>query len=583
MDKLDLANPSGDVKHRYKEVLSQLCLVSQLNEAVSLIGNLPELCISIVNAIIDFTPAENCSIMLIDPETASLNLVVAKGRDDRGSFFGTNDLPTTVFARGEGAAGWAAENDRVLSIEDCETDQRFVKLDSAAKEVNSVICAPISTGGSVMGVINCSHSKKRSFSDTDKQNVALVADHCAVMLEKALALDKQKNEKSRLEKNVNDNATRLSEAQRALADLKEQLLRSERFATLGEMLASVAHELNNRIAPILVYSQMLRQQAANEKDEKRLRVIEESAMGAKAILETFLNYSRPDSKEKTPANLNQILQKTLTLTEYKLRNHGINVSLDLSPDLPLTTVNEKQIAQVFLNIVNNAVHAMEHTGGELRIRSSHDGNCVRFSVSDTGPGVPPELKERIFEPFFTTKDAGKGTGLGLSISRRYLEEHNGRVCLDDTQTPGAHFIIEIPRTDCRDASDDASAGGPPEGAAKILVVDDDSTIRDVIRDILGPGYSIQFAADGNDATNKLERDAFDLLVIDYHMPGFDGKQLYEWVVRNRPSLQNRIIFSTGDIYHREIREFFESTGCHCLIKPFSTSDLREIVSVALAA
>lgn len=574
MNTPDFEHLSGDMKHRYKEVLSQLCLVSQLNEAVALIGNLPELCIAIVNAILEFIPAENCSIMLTDPETGGLSLVVAKGREDRGSFFGNSELPTTVFARGEGAAGWAAEHAQLLSIEDCDADERFVKLGSASKEVNSVICAPLSSEGSVMGVINCSHSKKRRFSEADKHNVALVADHCAVMLEKALILDKQKRETRRLEKRVKDDADRLSQAEEELAALRERLQRAERFAILGEMTAGVAHELNNRIAPVLVYSQMLRQQAADEKDQKRLRVIEESAMTAKTILETILNYSRPGSQEKVPVNLNQVLQDALILTDYRLRNNGISVTLDLSPDLPPTAVNEKQVAQVFLNILNHAVQAMKHTGGELKIQSSYDDEFVRFVITDSAQGASDLL---------SSKDSERCAGLGLSTYRRYIEEHGGRIYVDNGQGAGGHLVFELPRTDrTNETSEDMTMEAPSERVARILIVDDDSTIRDVIRDILGPGYSIQFATDGRDATDKIEQNSYDLLVVDYHMPGLDGKQLYEWIVKNRPSLQNRILFSTGDIYHQEIREFFRSTGCRCLIKPFSTADLRDIVSGALA-
>lgn len=164
-----------------------------------------------------------------------------------------------------------------------------------------------------------------------------------------------------------------------------------------------------------------------------------------------------------------------------------------------------------------------------------------------------------------------------------MEDHNGRIFLDPTYTDGAAFVVEIPRMEAKRVSSRESLAPPTcsNNGARILVVDDDSAIRDVIRDVLGAGYDIEFATDGRDATNKIENDFFDLLVVDYHMPGFDGRQLYEWVVNNRPALKQRTIFSTGDIYREDIRDFIESTGCRCLIKPFSTADLREIVSGVL--
>jgi signal transduction histidine kinase len=583
MDDFGAHQSSREVRLRYEEALSQFCLLNRLIETVALIEDLPKLCISIVGTIIEFTAAENCSIMLDDSKTENLNLFVAKGRGDKGSFFGGEELPTTVFAIGEGAAGMAAARREMVCIDDCRSDERFKKLECAAKEVNSMICTPIISAGSVIGVINCSHPKRKQFGEADKRNVALVADHAGILLEKALLIDRFKKQRQEMEGKAVEEDTRLADTEEVLTDLQEQLYRTERFSMLGELLAGVAHELNNRIAPILVYSQMLQQSTNNEKDGKRVRVIEESAMGAKAILETVLSYSRPDEKKQEPVNLNQVMRETLVMTEYKLRNHGIDLCLDLSPEIPPIRVNEKRIAQIFLNIMNNAIHAMEHSGGKLTIRSAYDRDNIKFAFSNSGAGIPAEISGKIFEPFFTTKEPGKGTGLGLSLSRRYAEEHGGRIYLERSTSDETTFIVEIPKPESRAEAgqEKTPSAGCPESTAKVLVVEDDAVIRDVVRDVLGPGYDVEFAADGHDATEKIGNDPFDLLVVDYHMPGFDGKRLYEWINENYPDLKPRIIFSTGDIYREDIRDFIESTGCRCLTKPFSTTDLRNVVSQAL--
>lgn len=583
IDDFNSQLPDAEQKLRYEEVLLRLCLISRLGEAVSLVENLPELCIAILNSIIEFTAAENCSIMLSDPETGSLNILVGKGRDDVGTFFNGDGTSKTVFARGQGAAGWAAENAQVVCIDDCDADNRFISMKSATKEVSSVICAPIVFEDTVMGVLNCSHMKKERFNDTDKRNVALVAEQAGSLLHKALMIDKLKKEQRQLKRQLNERTERLSEAHETVTQLQEQLYKTERFATLGELLADVAHELNNRIAPMLIYAQMLREQGNDQDAEKRLRIIEESATGSKEILESLLNYSRPGPAEHTRVNLNQTLQNTLTLAEYKLQNKRIELSLELSPDLPPAIVNEKQIAQVFLNVINNAIDAIGEMGGRLEIKSACDRGKAKFVISDSGPGVSEEIALKIFDPFFTTKE--KGTGLGLSISKSYLEEHHGSIYLDSNCSLGATFVIELPVTVAKNevAHDRYPSPESSDNAARILVVDDDSAIRDVIRDVLGPGYDVQFAADGQDAARKIRDDAFDLIVVDYHMPGFDGKQLYEWITNNRPTLKRRIVFSTADIYHKEIRDFIEGTGCQCLSKPFSTIDLRKIVSEALKA
>ena len=589
--------PSGEMKLRYEEALSQLCLIGRVNEQVALLDDMRSLCLSIVGTILEFTISENCSIMLRDSDSESLKLFVAKGKGDGGSFLGTDKVDKTILDFGEGVAGLVAKSGEFICIDDCETDERFVELESTSKKVVSLMSAPIVFDDEVLGVINCSHSQKGKFRKVDKENLALVADHVAVLLQRAISEGHADNELHRIRQELEENKEYIENAKNIQNEMQEQLYRSEKFVTLGEMIAGIAHELNNRVAPILIYSQMLQQSAGNDQDIKRLRIVEESAKGAKAILETLLNYSREGSQEKEIVNINQILQNALTLSEYRLFNKGLELAVDISPHLPPAKVNDKQIAQVFLNVINNATHAMESDGGKLSIRSVHTGDKIQITIADSGPGIPDNIATNIFDPFFTTKEAGKGTGLGLSISKRYLEENGGSIRIEKSPLGGAAFVIYIPCMDVKkDVRADVTAEATKNGSngngnsakktdltAKILVVDDDSAIRNVIRDILGPSYQVEFASDGRDATHMIEKDPFDVLLVDYHMPGFDGKQLYEWIIGNHPALKSRVVFSTGDIYHDNIRDFIDSTGCNCLIKPFTTKNLREMVSSTLDA
>jgi signal transduction histidine kinase len=583
----------SELRHRYEEALAQLCLIERMNEQISLLDDMPSLCLSIVQTVLEFTVAENCSIMLNDSSSGALRLFVAKGKGDRGSHIGSDRIETTILNSGEGIAGLAARTGEIICVDDCEADNRFVELKTAAKTVRSLVSAPIVSDDVVLGVMNCSHSIRKQFKDMDKLNISLVADHAAVLLQRAIAADHTAQNFRALEKQVEDKAKSIEEYRAKQVEMRKQLYKSEKFVTLGEMLAGIAHELNNRVAPILIYSQMLQQSTDNEQDSKRLRIVEDSAKGAKAILETLLTYSHEGTNEQEAVNLNQIIQNALTLTEYKVRNQSIELIVDLSPQLPPAEVNEMQMAQVFLNIINNALHAMESEGGKLSIQSECEGANIRITIADSGPGIPEDIATRIFTPFFTTKEAGKGTGLGLSISKRYVEENCGGIRLEKSTLGGAAFVIEVPGLEIKSVAADnkafpsattaaaTSATTAAATGARILVVDDDSTICDVIRDILGPGYQVEFASDGHVATEKIGTNPFDLLLVDYHMPGLDGKQLYEWIVGNHPAMSNRVVFSTGDIYHDSIRDFIDSTGCNCLIKPFTTKNLREIVTGAL--
>jgi signal transduction histidine kinase len=595
MDKSLSQDVGGELRKRYEEALSQLRLIGRINELVALLDDIPSLCLSIGSIILEFTAAENCSIMLYDSDSKSLRLFVAKGKGDGGSFLGTDKADTRMLGLGEGIAGLVAKREKIICVDDCESDERFVELKAASKKVVSLISAPIVSDDEVFGVINCSHSQKGAFGEIDKANVAKVADHVAVLLRRVLVEDHADDRLHRMRKEFEEKNEYIEKAKTRQTELQKQLYRSEKLVTLGEIIAGIAHELNNRVAPILIYSQMLQQSAHSEQEIKRLRIVEESAKGAKAILGTLLSYSRDGSQGKEVVNVNQILHNALTLSEYRLSNNGVELAVDISPQLPPAKVNEKQFVQVFLNLINNAIHAMEPAGGKLSIRSLHTDNNIQIIIADSGRGIPDKIAASIFDPFFTTKEAGKGTGLGLSISKKYIEENGGSIRSEASSLGGAAFVIEIPGIDIATVGkSDVKTGAPGNGSngdgtsgktetlsAKILVVDDDTAIQNAIRDILGPSYDVEFASDGHDATYMIEKKPFDLLLVDYHMPGFDGKQLYEWIVGNRPSLKNRVVFSTGDTYHENIRDFIASTGCKCLIKPFTTKNLREMVASTL--
>ena len=573
-------DPGSEMNRRYEEALAQLCLIGRMNDLVSMLDNMPSLCLSIASMVLEFTVTENCSIMLINDETGSLNLFAAKGKGDRDSFRAADKIDPSLLQ----AAGLAAKEGELICINDCEQEDRFPKSNKTAKQIGSLISVPIVSDDSVLGVINCSHSRKKHFREIDKQNAALVADHAAVLLQRALVTEQFHKDHSNTKRRLAENLARMKSAEEQKLQMQEQLQRSEKFVTLGEMLAGVAHELNNRVAPILIYSQMLQQSTIDEQDAKRLHIIEDSAKGAKSILETLLTYSREDKNGKETVNLNHVLESALKLIEYKIKNQGLKVRVDMSPHLPPAKVNDKQLAQVFLNIINNAIQAMEPEAGTLSIRSCSDNGKIRIIIEDSGPGVPESIAQNLFDPFFTTKDEGKGTGLGLSISKRYVEDNHGGIRYEKSALGGAAFIVEIPSADTGVGQKNGNGRANHETSgthAKILVVDDDSTIRNVIRDILGSGYDVEFASDGRDATQKVEKTPFDLLLVDYHMPGFDGKQLYEWVAANYPMLRRRIVFSTGDIYHAETRDFIDGTGCSYLLKPFTMKSLRETVSDAL--
>lgn len=371
-----------------------------------------------------------------------------------------------------------------------------------------------------------------------------------------------------------------------LKELHRQLLQAEKLASLGELTASIAHELNNKLAPILAYSQMLRKKVADEEVTERLWFIEKCAIGAKSVLETLLAYPRASSSVRQYVDVNKILEETIQLIKYRLDACNIDLMTELDPELPKTMADPKQIEQVFLNIMNNAYQAMEDRGGTLYVLSYVDGSNLEFQITDTGPGIPEANLDRIFEPFFTTKPDGKGTGLGLPCSYGIAKAHNGDLRCKSKLNRGTTFTLVLPivegEAECAAEPEDIAATASPASSANILVVDDESMLRGMVSEILSPDHNVLQASDGREAIAMLEHEDIDLLIVDLRMPGLDGFALHGWVKDNKPDLMRSILFTTGDIYEPKTREFVKQSDVRCISKPFSVEMFLKQVNSLLS-
>jgi len=229
--------------------------------------------------------------------------------------------------------------------------------------------------------------------------------------------------------------------------MEQQLQLTGRLAAVGELAAGVAHELNNPLASIQAYAQLLRERIdleATAKDD--IETIYGEAIRASKITGNLLSFAREHKPEKRLVSMNQIVRKSLELHAYRMKVSNIEVELDLDPDLPLTMADFHQLQQVFVNIVANAEQAMTDANGRgrLLIQTRKNGRFIEISFTDNGPGIPEKDLKRIFDPFFTTKDVGKGTGLGLSICYGIVQGHRGNMYARSTAGNGATFVVEMP-------------------------------------------------------------------------------------------------------------------------------------------
>ncbi len=240
-----------------------------------------------------------------------------------------------------------------------------------------------------------------------------------------------------------------------LKTMTQQMISTEKMASVGQMAAGVAHEINTPLGIILGYSQLMKDDFSPESEtHENLVVVERQSQACRKIVADLLKFSRQSGSSLKDVNINEILTDVLAITEHNLNLDHIDIVRNFSDTLPVITGDEEKLRQVFVNLINNAQHAMEGEGGTLTVRTrfSEDRQVVTISIVDTGTGIDSEIRSRIFDPFFTTKSVGKGTGLGLSVSYGIIEDHAGTITVESPVTkdkschltPGTAMHIALP-------------------------------------------------------------------------------------------------------------------------------------------
>ncbi len=375
--------------------------------------------------------------------------------------------------------------------------------------------------------------------------------------------------------------------------LREQLLHAEKLSSMGKLVAGIAHELNNPLMGIMGFSQILMDTPGDKKlddiKDKLRKIYHESLRTAK-IVQNLLTFARAKKTEREYHNINEIIKHTIELREYSLKANNIQVVLNLAEDLPKTMVDLFQLQQVFINIINNAEDAMVSRKGKgrLEISTRKGRRKVEIAFRDDGPGISREIIHKVFDPFFTTKEVGKGTGLGLSITHGIITEHGGAIGIMSPEEGGAIVTIELPvieKEQWAEVKKAVETGGAGQELSdkRILVVDDEKSIREALYDILTrEGYKVDTARDGREALDLLDRSKVSLIITDIKMPGFGGTDLYDTVLKKHNYLKDKIIILTGDVFSHDVKEFLTKTNCPYILKPFEPKKLIELMIKVLA-
>lgn len=363
-----------------------------------------------------------------------------------------------------------------------------------------------------------------------------------------------------------------------------RLVQTERLAALGEMVSSLSHELNNPLAIICGYAELLAETAEDDPGATYALTISKQAERCRVIVSKLMSFSRIQEASPSVVKLNDLVRDGLDLLAYELRTRSIHVDLDLSERLPPTWGDAHKLLQAILVLVQNAMDAMAERGrGRLSIRTScATGPALIIDVADDGPGVPADRKHKIFQPFYTTKKGCNGSGLGLSLAYGVVKEHGGWLAEIGNGKGGACFRIWLPlrlpesveRRPPKTPDDPLLP--PTDHAPHVLVLDDENEVCGLLRRILEKqGWTVDCCQSVTDGLEILSQKRVDLIFCDIHMPDRSGFEFLDEVARRKPALVNRIIFCTGDGLHPRTARLMAESGRPIVHKPFRRESIIE--------
>ncbi len=370
---------------------------------------------------------------------------------------------------------------------------------------------------------------------------------------------------------------------RAYEDLRktqEQLLQSEKMSAVGQLIAGVAHELNNPLTAILGYAQLLESEGLNTRAQDYVGKLFKQAQRTHRVVQNLLSFARQRTPQRDEVDVRKVLDETLTLRDYDLKINNIQVEREAPGEPAMVVADPHQLEQVFLNIINNSVDAILETGrkGKLKIRVQCQGGQVCTQFSDDGPGLKDP--KRIFDPFYTTKGVGKGTGLGLSICYGIVKEHGGDITANNGPDGGAVIEVKLPAavTAHVEAEPAKAVLRLHEGAVhgRVLLVEEEEAVLEFERDVLaGAGATVVTAKTSHDVKIRLLSEAYEAVIMSGKMPGdWNAKEFYTWLKENCPGMTGHVLFTfSNGVEQGDSRAFLQENDIPYLVKPFEVAEL----------
>jgi len=391
------------------------------------------------------------------------------------------------------------------------------------------------------------------------------------------------------------NRLRVIDVEEVKNKMQQQIFHASKLATIGTLAAGVAHEINNPLAIMSGYVDILseflkKKNISASQTEDALDWQRKSIKRIHDIVNGLRDFARQDTDNIDQIDVHKIIKENLSIVKIIYEKEDIEFLIDLNAENPVASGNVGKLQQVIMNLFSNSRDAINLKGnGTITVQTYNERNSLFVLVKDTGIGIKKENQKKIFDTFFTTKPAGKGTGLGLGISRDIINKMNGNMFMDSKEGIGTTFTIELPVIKqkspvvetCDDEENDDSIQKYDKLSGKVLLVDDEDAIRKIVKNYLEKfGVSVVESSSGNDALLKLKYESFDYLITDIKMPHMKGGALIEHAKNISPGNPPKIVVISGNIdseLSANDRQALLNLSDGFLKKPFSKKDLYRVL------
>jgi len=442
LEKQRLIKEKRQAEESLRQRNYELSLLHRASQMLASTLDMDQVLTTIVGEVYLLLNVISCSVWLIAPETHELVCRQAAGSQ-------SEIVRGWRLAPGQGIAGWVSRSGECLVVPDTRSDKRHFKgvEQKTGLELRSILCVPLRLKQEVIGVLEVLDKEVDRFQPTHLRVAEALAASAAIAVQNARLYDSAQRElaeRKRAEEALKEYSGRLEEMveqrTKELRDAQEQLIHAERLAAIGQLGASVGHELRNPLGVIKnsTYYINMKLGDADEKVKKHLKIMEREIETSNKIINDLLSFARDKKPTLQKTQINTVVQDALSRTTVP---DAVAVVTELGEYLPPLMADSDQIGQVFINLILNAAQAMSD-GGRLEISTRAEDGFIVTEFKDNGCGIPDENLGRLFEPLFTTK--AKGIGLGLAVSKQLVEAHEGTIEVESQVGKGTTFRVRLP-------------------------------------------------------------------------------------------------------------------------------------------